>query len=66
MKTKTTVHIPVRGDRTSRLPLPKNSRDKYRGSRRHKKEMDKSGETKREGPTTSIHAGTNEEGSYTA
>lgn len=40
MGTKTTVHIPVRGDRTSRLPLPTNSRDEYRGSRRHKKDRE--------------------------
>lgn len=30
---------------------PQTARDRYRGSRRHKKEMDKSGETKREDPT---------------
>ena len=50
METKTTVHIPVRKDRISRLPLPISSRDKNRGSRRHKKEMNKSSEMKREDP----------------
>ena len=62
METKTAVHIPVRGDGTPRLPLPTNSRDRYRGSRHYKEELNKSGETKREDPTYVIEAGTNEEG----
>ena len=50
METKTTVHIPVRGDRMSRLSLPISSRDKHRASRRHEQGMDRFGEMKREDP----------------